>query len=204
MKKTGIMGGTFNPVHYGHLLLAERAYEQFGLDEVRFMPSNHPPHKKGDPVADSRDRSEMVRLAIEGNAHFVFSEEELSRKGNTYTSETLEILTRKEPDTRFYFIIGGDSLEQFESWWRPEVILRLSCVLAAERDGVSEKRTSELITYLNEKYNADVRLLRIPNIEISSHEIRERLMYGQSVRYLLPEPVRAYIMEKGLYVREEK
>ena len=204
MKKTGIMGGTFNPIHYGHLLLAENAYEQFGLDEVLFMPSNNPPHKKMTPVIDGARRAEMVRLAIEGNPHFAFSGEELTREGNTYTSDTLEILAEREPDTQFYFIIGGDSLNQFESWRRPEVILKLACVLAAERDGMSLQRTRQKIEYLNVKYHADVRLLLIPNIEISSHDIRQRAEVGHSIRYLLPESVREYILENGLYRSEAR
>lgn len=204
MKKTGIMGGTFNPIHYGHLLLAENAYEQFGLDEVLFMPSNNPPHKKMTPVIDGARRAEMVRLAIEGNPHFAFSGEELTREGNTYTSDTLEILAEREPDTQFYFIIGGDSLNQFESWRRPEVILKLACVLAAERDGMSLQRTRQKIEYLNVKYHADVRLLLIPNIEISSHDIRQRAEAGHSIRYLLPESVREYILENGLYRSEAR
>ena len=204
MKKTGIMGGTFNPIHYGHLLLAENAYEQFGLDEVLFMPSNNPPHKKMTPVIDGARRAEMVRLAIEGNPHFAFSDEELTREGNTYTSDTLEILAEREPDTQFYFIIGGDSLNQFESWRRPEVILKLACVLAAERDGMSLQRTRQKLEYLNVKYHADVRLLLIPNIEISSHDIRQRAEAGHSIRYLLPESVREYILENGLYRSEAR
>ena len=204
MKKTGIMGGTFNPIHYGHLLLAENAYEQFGLDEVLFMPSNNPPHKKMTPVIDGARRAEMVRLAIEGNPHFAFSGEELTREGNTYTSDTLEILTEREPDTQFYFIIGGDSLSQFENWRRPEVILKLACVLAAEREGMSLQRTRQKIEYLNVKYHADVRLLLIPNIEISSHDIRQRAEAGHSIRYLLPESVREYILENGLYRSEAR
>lgn len=204
MKKTGIMGGTFNPIHYGHLLLAENAYEQFGLDEVLFMPSNNPPHKKMTPVIDGARRAEMVRLAIEGNPHFAFSGEELTREGNTYTSDTLEILTEREPDTQFYFIIGGDSLSQFENWRRAEVILKLACVLAAERDGMSLQRTRQKIEYLNVKYHADVRLLLIPNIEISSHDIRQRAEAGHSIRYLLPESVREYILENGLYRSEAR
>ncbi|MBO5197564.1 MAG: nicotinate-nucleotide adenylyltransferase [Lachnospiraceae bacterium] len=199
MKKTGIMGGTFNPIHYGHLLLAESAYNQFDLDEVLFMPSKNPPHKRELFIIDEAHRAEMVRLAIADNPHFVFSGEELEREGYTYTADTLEILTSREPDTQFCFIIGGDSLMQFESWRRPETILQLACVLAAERDGMSLARAKEQIAHLNRTYNADVRLLLVPNIEISSHDIRERCMAGRSIRYLTPEPVRRYILEHGLY-----
>src|SRR5690606_12925515 len=106
MKKIGIMGGTFNPIHYGHLFLAENAYEQMGLDQILFMPSNNPPHKKVKDIVSNEHRKIMVHIAIKDNPHFTLSTIELEREGTTYTADTLAILTREQPDTEFYFLVG--------------------------------------------------------------------------------------------------
>ena len=198
--KTGIMGGTFDPIHTGHLILGERAYEQFGLDEVLFMPSGNPPHKRDrSGGASDEERVRMVREAIRDNAHFKLSLDEMHEMGYTYTSITLGRLTQANPGTRYYFIMGADSLFSFESWHEPEVISRLCVIVAAVRDHVPAEKMQDQIRHLNEKYGADIRLLHSPNIDISSHQIREWIREGNSCRYYLHEGTRKYIAERKLY-----
>ena len=126
--KVGIMGGTFDPVHIGHLILGESAYTQFGLDRVLFMPSGNPPHKQKRDGATNDQRVDMVRLAIRGNPHFELSLEEMHEDGYTYTKETLKRLTGENPDTDYFFIMGADSLFDFDDWMCPDEIAKLCTV----------------------------------------------------------------------------
>ena len=124
-RRVGLMGGTFDPIHIGHLMLAECAYEQFQLEQVLFLPAGNPPHKDKRKVgATDAQRIDMVRLAIEGNPHFKLDPEEMLRKGYTYTKDTLNLLTQQHPDIDYYFIIGADSLMAFDTWYHPEEICR--------------------------------------------------------------------------------
>ena len=197
--RTGIMGGTFNPIHFGHLLLAETAYQQFGLDEVLIMPTKNPYYKNLTNTATESDRVNMVRLAIEDNDHFRFSDVELERDGTTYTVETLRNLTQTHPDHRYFFIMGADSLYHIESWKEPEEIVKMAVILVAGRDGGSSSSLKSQIAYIMNKYDADIRLLESPVLEISSHDLRRRVREKESIRYLLPERVREYIYEHGIY-----
>lgn len=199
-KKIGIMGGTFNPIHNGHLVLAQTAYEQFDLDQILFMPTKNPYYKKLNQSATLENRTSMVKLAIEDNPAFVFSDLELLREGNTYTVETLRILTEENPNAEYYFIMGADSLYQFETWKEPEEILSLATILVAARDDVSTHAIEGQIEYLENKYDdANIKCLFTPNLEISSNNLRKRCREGRSIRYLLPKEVEAYILEQGLY-----
>lgn len=197
-RKIGIMGGTFNPIHNGHLLLGEMAYEQFDLDKVLIMPAKNPYYKTISSNILEEDRVEMIRRAIEDNPHFQFSDIELQREGMTYTVDTLEILTKKYPDVEFYFIMGADSLYHMETWRDCERILKLSKIVAASRDD-SYSAIDAQIEYINDKYDAEVLRLNSPNLEISSSYLRKQMKLGRSCRYLLPDSVREYIMEKKLY-----
>lgn len=198
-RKIGIMGGTFNPIHFGHLLLAETAYHQFSLDEVLFMPTKNPYYKKLTNSVTEKDRVNMVHLAIGDNAHFTFSGEELDREGTTYTVETLSNLTRKNPDCDYYFIMGADSLYHIESWKEPAEILRMAVILVAGRGDLSSSLNSQ-IEYIENKYDASIHFLDAPSLEISSNDIRRRIRTGESIRYLLPRKVEEYIYKHGLYV----
>lgn len=202
-KKVGIMGGTFNPVHMGHLVLAEAARLQHGLDEVWFMPSGKPPHKKKQEILPDAQRSDMIRLALEENDAFYFSDLELRREGTIYTSDTLEILCREHPKDEFYFIIGGDSLMQLESWHEPQEIFQRAVILASRRNGLDGEELQEKMEELQEKYHARIRYVSIPSLEISSAQIRKRICDNESVRYLLPEKVYAYICKNQLYRQKE-
>ena len=199
-KKIGIMGGAFDPIHYGHLLIAESAASQYELEEVWFMPTGHSPHKTKQYITEANHRCKMVQLAIEDNPRFLLSRLEIESTETNYTYRTLEILTKQYPDTDFYFILGGDSLKNFESWRKPEQILKLAYVLAAVRDNVEGTEFLEQIAYLNEKYQAKgIFPLNTPNFSVSSHRIRELIGEGKTVRYMIPENVREYIKRYKLY-----
>lgn len=199
MRKVGIMGGTFNPIHYAHLVLAESAYEQYELDEVIFLPSSQPAYKPLQEIVSNEHRLRMIELAIENNTHFSISTLEFEREGNTYTADTLQVLTGMYPDDEFYFIIGGDSLFDLEKWSRPEVVLRLTHVLAAGREDKNNQEILDRINELNHKYHARIHYLEIPSLDISSRMIRSRLKENKTVKYFLPDNVISYIKENHLY-----
>jgi nicotinate-nucleotide adenylyltransferase len=199
MKKVGIMGGTFNPVHYGHLFLAENALEQYKLDEVLFMPSKNPPHKNKQDIVSNEHRADMVRLAIQDNSNFILSTMEYEREGTTYTADTLTILTEENPDTQYYFIIGADSLFMMQDWNRPEIIFNLCTVLVAGRDRVPENQMENQIRFLEETYGARILMLDMPAIEISSAIIRKRISENKTIRYYIPDKVMDYIENHELY-----
>ena len=197
-KKIGIMGGTFNPIHFGHLLLAETAFHQFDLDEILIMPTKNPYYKKISNSVTEEDRVAMVELAIEDNPHFQLSKEELDREGTTYTVETLSHLTKKHPDYKYYFIMGADSLYHIESWKEPEQILKMATIVVAGRAGTGSSLNSQ-IEYIENKYDSEIYRLNSPVLEISSNDIRRRVRDGESIRYLLPGKVVDYIQEHNLY-----
>lgn len=199
MKKVGIMGGTFNPIHFGHLFLAENTYEQLGLDKILFMPSKNPPHKAKPDSVTEQQRVDMVKLAIEGNPHFEFSAVELEREGTTYTADTLTLLTGQHKDTEYYFMVGADSLLMMHHWKSPQTILKLCTVVASNRDNVDQVMLSRQIEYLTNTYGANVIQIDMPTIQISSAEIRKRLAEEKSVRYYLPDSVYDYIRKYRLY-----
>lgn len=198
--KIGIMGGTFNPIHYGHLFLAENAYEQVQLDHILFMPSNHPPHKKDVQIMSSNDRVTMVKLAIEDNPHFLLSELEVHREGMTYTVDTLTEMTREQAEDEFYFIVGADSLINMPKWKNPLEVFKLCTIIAANREAMNRERLELQVEYLKKEYGARIILIDIPTIDISSRHIRERIQYGQSIRYYVPEKVAEYIKKQGLFL----
>lgn len=199
--KTGIMGGTFDPVHNGHLMLGEAAYRLFHLDEVWFMPNGNPPHKRPSSIeSDVDDRVEMVRLAIEGHENFRLQEYESRKKEVSCSYETLEYFNKIYADDDFYFIIGADSLFAIESWVHPERIFPTCTILAAYRDDIDTKEEmSRQINYLRKKYDAKIELLATPLMDISSSELRTRLKQGGDIRRMVPEKVREYIETHHLY-----
>lgn len=199
--KTGIMGGTFDPVHLGHLALSEQALKQYELAEVWFLPNGHPPHKEQTvPVSPIRNRLEMLRLAIAGQPHISINTYEAERNCVSYTFSTMEHFVRQYPQREFYFILGADSLFGLEHWKHPERIFRTCTILAALRDEVN---TSAALLrqrdYLQEKYGAQIELLKTPVIPISSHEIRTRIEKHEDVSDVLPDSVYRYIIEQRIY-----
>ncbi|MBP3874073.1 MAG: nicotinate-nucleotide adenylyltransferase [Lachnospiraceae bacterium] len=198
-RRVGIMGGTFDPVHIGHLILGESARVQFSLEKVLFMPSGNPPHKKNRDGATNEERVEMVRLAIASNPHFELSLEEMHEEGYVYTKETLKRLRQRHPDTDYYFIMGADSVLTFDSWMGPQEICDQCILAAAVRDSLDVEQLDQAIGHLKEKYHADIRKLESPNLDISSHGIRSWVSEGRSIRYYVPDPVMNYILDKGIY-----
>lgn len=197
MIKTGIMGGTFNPIHNAHLIIAEYAREQFELDSVWFMTSGNPPHKRDERIEDAHIRQEMVRAAIENNPYFEVCSYEVDKQSYSYTAQTLEEFSKRYTDREFYFIIGADSLYKIMQWYKPEVITSHCTLLVFARRGT--KRLKELAQKRAEVLNADIRIIDSPMIDISSSMIRERIAQGKSIRYLVPDSTERYIRKNGLY-----
>lgn len=202
MKKIGIMGGTFNPIHLGHLLLAEWARDEIGLDEVWVIPTGCSYMKAGQDIVDAEQRFQMACMAVEGNAGLSCKDIEINRQGYTYSYETVEILRGQYPEYHFYFIFGADCLYTIEKWKYPERIFANCTVIFAVRGDSSIEDMQHKIAELEDKFQADIRMLPFLQLEISSTEIRERVRAGQSIRYLVPDNVIAYIEEKGLYRNE--
>ncbi|MEE1013007.1 MAG: nicotinate-nucleotide adenylyltransferase, partial [Clostridia bacterium] len=199
MKNIGIMGGTFDPPHVGHLMIAEYVREALDLEEVRFIPTGQIYYKDSSRTADPDDRLEMVRLAIAGNTRFTADAMEIEREGDTYTFETLEALKAAEPETAFTFIVGADSLDYMERWRHPERIFQCCSVAAVLRPGFSGEQMTEKKKELEQQFHARIEIVPAPLIRISSTELRQRLAEGKSVRYLIPEAVAEYIARHGLY-----
>ncbi len=199
-KKIGIMGGTFDPIHVGHLILGEKAYEQLQLDKVWFMPSGNPPHKKyREGRASDEQRVEMVKRAISGNPHFELSLIEMNEDGYTYTYRTLEMLKEQNPDTDYYFIIGADSLYNFATWREPARICRACTIVAASRNHVPVHSLDQQMTYLSQQFHGCFLRLDTMNIDVSSRLLRQWLKEGRSLRYYVPDNVIAYIRENHIY-----
>lgn len=199
--KIGIMGGTFDPIHNGHLTIAEAAYRQFGLDSIWFMPNGNPPHKEKTSIgSDVEHRIRMVKLAIAGHEGFRLERYEADKRSVSCSYETMEHFKKVHPEDEFYFIIGADSLFAIETWVHPERLFPTCTILAAYRD---EKNTAEemerQIEYLREKYGAKLALLRSPLVDVSSTELRERIRRGENVREYIPDLVGNYITEERLY-----
>lgn len=200
MAEIGIMGGTFDPIHNGHLVLGRQAYLEYGLDEVWFMPSGNPPHKKDHVVTAVEDRLAMVRLAMEGYPYFICSDFEIRRQGNTYTAETLKLLRKEYPQHRFYFIIGADSLYQLENWYHPREVMEQAVLLVAGREyEQAHCPIEEQIACFEVRYGADIRLLHCEEMDISSGELREMGSQGKKLDRYVPKCVGNYIEEHQLY-----
>ena len=204
--RIGIMGGTFDPIHMGHLILGEKAYEQFQLEKVLFMPSGNPPHKRNrQGRATDEERVEMVRRAIAGNPHFELSLTEMHENGYTYTYHTLEMLKEKNPDTDYYFIIGADSLYDFDTWREPERICRNCILVTAVRNHSTIAELEAEMNRLSLKYNGTFLTLNTTNLDVSSEMLRNWISEDKSVRYYIPDPVIEYIRENQIYsLTEEK
>ncbi len=201
-QRIGIYGGTFDPIHIGHLLIAEHAREELKLDQVRFIPAATAPHKQQQST-DAKQRWEMLRLALGGNPHFVADERELQRGGTSYTVDTLAEIKAEMPAAELFFLMGSDSLEELHTWREPTRICELAFVAVLARGGRLPPDMSLLRPYLPtaQHANIDQHLISMPQIEISSSQIRQRIASGQSVRYQLHPAVEAYIVAQRLYLR---
>jgi nicotinate-nucleotide adenylyltransferase len=197
--KVGILGGTFDPVHLGHLIIAEEARVRLKLDQVVFTPAGQPWLKSRQPVSPAHHRLRMVELAVASNPFFQVSSSEMDRSGPTYTVDTLgELQGSLGRDAGLYFIVGMDALEQFHRWKEPEKLLGLCNLVVVSRPGHQSVDINDLVGQYPQAGERLV-LLTAPRIEISSTEIRRRVGEGISIRYLVPEAVEEYILEHRLY-----
>lgn len=226
-KKIGIFGGTFDPIHLGHLFLAETACDRLGLDKILFMPNPAPYHRKAKETTPLEDRIAMTELAISDNSRFAFSDFEIKLEGPVYTAETLGKFHEAYPDAEIYFILGGDSLFTIEYWKDPEKIFSIASILCGKREDQQRGATGSIhakeefgldsmdhandtsgrldsvidkkIEHLKEKFGARIYNIHVPNIEISSSDIKQRVRDGRSIKYCTPDKVIDYINEHNLY-----
>jgi len=185
--KVGILGGTFDPPHYGHLLIANEVLSTLQLDEIWFMPNQEPPHKKKSDSIKNEDRLKMLELAICGNTAFRVETIELHRQGPSYTVDTMKMINDQYSDHQFFFIIGADMIEYLPKWYKIDELIKLVQFVGVKRP-----------TY-NSQTDYPVLCIDVPALEVSSSMIRDRVKNGKTIRYLLPDPVIQYIEEKHLY-----
>ena len=198
-RRIGIMGGTFNPVHVGHLMLAEWVINEVSLDEVWLIPNGKSYMKEEQEIAPAEDRLRMTELAVKRNRYFKCLDLEVKRSGYSYSYETLEELTRAYPGNEFYFILGADCLFTLETWKYPERLLRCCKLVAAVRDDASLEEMEEKKAELEQRFGGEILLLPFIRMSLSSTEIRERIRQGKSIRYMVPDSVLTYIEGKRLY-----
>ncbi|OPG17443.1 nicotinate-nucleotide adenylyltransferase [Ferroacidibacillus organovorans] len=197
--RLGMFGGTFDPPHIGHLVMAEVARETVGLDRVLFIPAAIPPHKAGLSISSGEDRAQMVARAIAPYPAFSLSRCELTRDGVSYTIDTLREVRRQVPyqDAHIYLLLGADMLAQFGAWRESAAIADGATLLAAPREGYE---LSDLITRTRAQFpNVDIRQLPMPPLDVSATWLRSRIKEGRRVEWLLPAPVLEYVEKRGLY-----
>ncbi|WP_166819875.1 nicotinate-nucleotide adenylyltransferase [Thalassoroseus pseudoceratinae] len=194
--RIGIYGGTFDPIHFGHLVLAEQCRDSLDLDEIWFVLAGDPPHKTDLLITESTHREAMLRLAIAGNETFRLDRRELTRSGRSYSVDTLQEITDENPRDEIFFLIGSDSLRDFPTWRHPQRIAELATIVAVNR---GDDIISDVENIVGEQIAKAVQTVQIPGIEISSSNIRRRVQLQKSVRYLLPPSVEIYISEHNLY-----
>jgi nicotinate (nicotinamide) nucleotide adenylyltransferase len=200
--RLGIMGGTFDPIHYGHLVAAEMARGEFKLNKVLFIPTGNPPHKNRRDISPGELRYKMVERAVQDNSAFDISALEIEREGPSYTVETLRILRRIWPEHELYFITGTDALREIFSWREYEEILTLIQFIGAARPGFDAGEFLLKVQQEHPEIHGRIHHLEVPALAISSTDIRSRVRNGQPIRYLLPEPVRLFIEQRGLYAAD--
>jgi nicotinate-nucleotide adenylyltransferase len=188
----GIMGGVFDPIHCGHLILAESALNACGFTGVLFVPSFNPPHRERKPEVCFEDRFRMVQLAIEGNERFSASDFEKDLKSPGYTLAVVDFLKLKSPDVKWHLILGADNIAQFDHWHHPEELVKRIKIVVGNRPGYDRE-------FHNSRWASQVELFEMPLIDLSSTRIRKLLKEGLSVRYFVPDEVRRFIESKRLY-----
>ncbi|MGF1579925.1 MAG: nicotinate-nucleotide adenylyltransferase [Gemmataceae bacterium] len=199
--RLGIFGGTFDPVHFGHLILAEQCREQAKLDSVFFVPAARPPHKLEDELTSFDKRVEMLTLAISGNPYFRIDESENTRSGPSYTVDTIKHFRTTYSDDELFLLVGADSFVDLPSWYKPEEILEMVEIVVANRPGWEILSRDQIVSKLalSEDSRLRSRVITMPDIHIASRDIRQRIAEGRTVRYIIPRAVEAYIEDKRLY-----
>lgn len=195
--RIGIFGGTFNPPHLGHLICAQQAYRELGLDQVMLIPAGTPPHKPVDAEPGPEHRLALCRLAAKDDDRFTVSDLELRRDGPSYTVDTLNVLSTQAPTNRLFLIIGGDIAAGLPQWHQPERVLELATVAIAKRRGTAKEAVQQALRQLRGGERAT--FFQMPRIGISSTMVRRRVRAGQPIRYFVPDAVEKYIERHGLY-----
>lgn len=196
-KPVGLFGGTFNPIHIGHIEIARQAYRELDLQKVIVMPSGRPPHKRNMEIEDDDARCAMVKLAIEDYPELEFSDYEILKEGYSFSSDTLTEFVKLYQD--ICFIIGADSLFQIENWHCPEIVMELAVIAVANRDNHAAEELYAQARHLSEKYRARIKFLHMRDMPVSSSEIRERIKNGKLVTGMLSPKVENFIYRNGLY-----
>lgn len=196
--RIGLYGGTFDPIHLGHLVLAECCREQAQLDQVWFLPAAAPPHKP-DTATPAEQRAEMTELGTAGHLQFRVDRTELKRSGRSYTVDTLRTLAEQRPDCEFLLLMGADAVHDLPEWRQPEVILELAQIVAVNRSGHKPLELNQLPAIGAQNMADRVQIVSMPEIAISSSEIRERIRSGRSIRYLVPRAVEVFIESHAVY-----
>ncbi|EFW30699.1 nicotinate-nucleotide adenylyltransferase [Selenomonas artemidis] len=202
-RRIGILGGTFDPIHMGHLITAEIVRVSAALDEIIFIPAARPPHKENKGEAPAEDRLLMVQCAVEGNPSFSVSDIELKREGPSYTVDTIAVLSEQLRGAELFFITGADAMNDLYRWHDPVRLLHSCTFIVAARQGV-ELDESRLAEQFSPEQRSRIRIVPTPHLEISSTVIRARVRAGRSIRYLVPRAVELYIEERGLYRAHDK
>lgn len=198
--RIGISGGTFDPIHYGHLVTAEEIREAEGLDSIIFIPTGMPPHKDNKRVTSTYHRFNMVKAAVESNPFFQVSGMEINRPGYTYTIDTLrQLRARYQPETKLFFIIGADVVHELTTWKEYRKVFSMCEFIAAVRPGYPRESLDEEIEKLRVNYSAMIHTVETTLLGVSSTKIRERVSKGKSIKYLVPEKVEEYIIDNRLY-----
>ncbi len=191
IEKIGLLGGTFNPPHMGHLVIADQVRNQLGLEEVWFLPTATPPHSNGKDTIDADSRLDMLLRAIQGNSYFDLNTSEVDKGGVNYTYDTLVELQNRHPDKEFYFILGADMVQDLPNWYKIDELVQLVQLVGVNRLKYERKSDYPIIW------------VDVPNVDISSTELRKSIREGKPVRYLIPNEVISYISENNLYTQGE-
>lgn len=200
-RRIGVYGGTFDPVHAGHLLLAECCREALQLDTVLLLPAGNPPHKSDSQIAPASHRLEMLKLAVSGCPEFQIDERELKRNGPSYTVLTLQEISEERPKAELFFLMGADSLRDIPGWQDPHEIISLATVVAVNRPGIPMP-APEQITEWAGNLSSSIQVIEIPGSDLSSSDLRSRVAKGRSIRFMTPRAVEVYIAQHELYQSE--
>lgn len=197
--KLGILGGTFDPVHYGHLLVAETCREVLSLDHIKFIPARISPLKTDRQPTDGHARADMIQLAIAGYPEFSVDRRELRRTGVSYTVDTLRELASDAATTELYFLMGADSLKDLMSWKDPEEIAKLATLVVCNRPGVSPPSPEQILAWTTPTIASRVQSVTIPGTDVSASDLRDRIRSGRSIRFQTPRSVESFLRQHRLY-----
>jgi nicotinate-nucleotide adenylyltransferase len=197
--RLGILGGTFDPVHFGHLLLAETCRQQLGLSQVRLIPAGQPPHKPQQRITDGHARADMLSFAVAGYPEFIVDRREIRRNGPSWTVETLTELHSEFPDAELFFLMGADSVQSILTWREPQRIAELAWIVACNRPGCEPLTDEEIARDFDTGIAKRIVNVSIPGTDLSATELRDRVRHGLGLRFMTPRAVEAYIDQNGLY-----